>query len=270
MVDRDVCNVEATGSSPVRSNFMEQKIYFKNSGGIRLCGILSDASKNNKRSIIILCHGFASSKDGHTPSTLQKILNRKNISTFRFDFFGHGESGGAFEEITISEAVGDLLNAINLVKKHGYSKIGLVGSSFGGIASMVAASKSSDVSLLVLKSPVSDYRKLQVLRMGKEGIEKWKAKGFVEVYGRKLNYSFFEDIKNNDGYEAAKKISIPTLIVHGDADDVVPVEQSIKTSKLIKNCKLAIIKGADHNFGDEKNFERALRIISGFVFRNFN
>ncbi len=247
---------------------MEQKIYFENSNGNKLCGILSECE--NTKTIVILCHGFASSKDGHTPPALQQILNKENISTFRFDFFGHGESRGDFEDMTISEAVDDILNAISLVKKRGYSKIGLVGSSFGGIASTIATSKSKDVSLLVLKSPVSDYEELQILRMGKKGIEKWKTKGYTEIYGKKLNYSFFEDIKNNNGYDAAKKVSIPTLIVHGGADDVVPVEQSIKISKLIKNCKLEIIEGANHDLSDETDFENALAIISEFIFKNFS
>ncbi len=266
-----------------------EKIYFENSNGVKLCGLLSepvrltetakindfrvqettvsctDAYKLTPVSVIV-CHGFGSSKNGSTPPALQEIFDRNAITTLRFDFFGHGESGGNFSEITISEAVDDILNAIKFLKKRGYDKIGLAGSSFGGISSTIAASKSEDLFALALKSPVSDYYELERLRMGDKGIDVWKRKGYVDYEnGMKLKYSFFEDFKNNNAYEAAKRIKIPTIVVHGDADDVVPVEQSVKLSKIIKKCRLEIIRGGDHNFSDNNDFNKAVVIISEFM-----
>jgi alpha/beta superfamily hydrolase len=66
--------------------------------------------------VIILCHGFTTSKDSSTNIELEQKLNSKNIATLRFDFFGHGESEGDFKNITISEAVDDILNAIKYLK----------------------------------------------------------------------------------------------------------------------------------------------------------
>lgn len=51
----------------------------------------------------------------------------------------------------------DILQAVEFIKQSGHQKIGLVGSSFGGMASIMAASKTPDLSVLALKSPVSDY-----------------------------------------------------------------------------------------------------------------
>jgi len=42
---------------------MFKKIHFKDSAGVKLCGILSGASDNSSNPIMILCHGFTSSKD---------------------------------------------------------------------------------------------------------------------------------------------------------------------------------------------------------------
>ena len=80
-----------------------------------------------------------------------------------------------------------------------------------------------------------------------------------------MKHTFFDDIKNNNGYEAAKKITIPTIIVHGDTDELVPIEQSRKTAKLIDNCRLEIIKGADHGYTKPEHFEKMIELISGFV-----
>lgn len=251
---------------------MQEKLFFENTKGSKLCGILSDSTSDKSRPIIILCHGFTTSKNGSSYIELEKILNKNKISTFRFDFFGHGESEGKFEDITISEAVDDILNAIKFLKSKGYFKIGLVGSSFGGMAGLLAASKT-DLFVLALKSPVSDYLGKLLAEKNRYPVETWKEKGFtyhINSKGKKfrLNYSFFEDAGKVSGYEAAKKIKIPTLIVHGDKDKSVPVEQSKKIASLIKNCRLEIIKGCDHKYSKLEDFKKMLDLISSFIIEN--
>lgn len=204
---------------------------------------------------------------------LEEILNEYGLSTFRFDFFGHGESEGKFEEITTSEAADDVQNAINFLKESGYKKIGLVGSSFGGMASIIAASKTDDVYVLALKSPVSDYIGMSLARHNEQEIKNWEEKGFIDITGvddekRKLNYSFYKDAERINGYDAAKKIKIPTLIVHGDKDETVPIEQSKRTASLIENCRLEIIEGGDHKYSREEHFEKLLDLISKFIIKH--
>ncbi|MGD2245201.1 MAG: alpha/beta fold hydrolase [Candidatus Aminicenantes bacterium] len=253
---------------------MKDKIFFENSQGTRLCGILSNPTNDQKKPIIILCHGFSTSKDGRTFVRLEEMLNDKEISTFRFDFYAHGESEGNFEEITTSEAVDDVRNSIEFLKKSGYEKIGLVGSSFGGLASILTASQSDDLYLLALKSPVSDYKSMAHTRRSEEEINDWKNKGYIELNNvdeesRRLNYSFYEDAEKVDAYEAARKIKIPALIVHGDKDETVPIEQSLKTARLIDDCRLEIITGCDHYYSNPEHFEKLLNLISGFIVENY-
>ncbi len=95
---------------------MSEKIYFLNSKGDKLCGILSNPRTNKNGPIMILCHGIPSSKDNFTSTHLEKLLNEKNIATLRFDLFGNGESEGNFEEITISECIDDIMQAIRYIK----------------------------------------------------------------------------------------------------------------------------------------------------------
>lgn len=252
---------------------MKEKIFFKNSKGDKLCGILSNPTSDKNKAIIVLCHGFTTSKASKTYVKLEQLLNIAKVSTFRFDFLGHGESEGKFENITTSEAVDDISNAIKYLKELGYGKIGLMGGSFGGLASIMAASKTRNLFVLALKSPVSNYEEKTILTYSKRELRDWKNKGYKyfqnnEGKKMKLNYAFFEDFKNNDGYKASKKIKVPTLIVHGDKDESVPVEQSIKTAEIIENCKLEIIKGADHQCSVPKNRQRMLNLISGFVIEN--
>jgi pimeloyl-ACP methyl ester carboxylesterase len=249
---------------------MPEKLFFSNSKGEQLCGIISNPTVDKNKFLVILCHGFSTNKNAGTYLKLEKILNQKEISTFRFDFYGHGESSGKFEDITISEAVDDILNSIKFLKNLGYNKLGLFGSSFGGIASLIAASKTKELSFLILKSPVSNYEDLERERKSLPELKEWQEKGFSYYHSGKrgalkLNYSFFEDSKNNNGYDAAKKIKIPTLIIHGDKDSVVPIEQSKKTSRIIKNCTFKIISGANHDYGHPGEFEKMLDHVVEFA-----
>lgn len=244
---------------------MIEKVYFLDSKGNKVCGILSNPSLDCNIPIIILCHGFTTSKDNSTYTRLEQILNKENIATFRFDFFGHGESEGNFEDITISKAVDDIESAVQYLKAKGFSKLGLMGSSFGGMSSLMAASHSSDLFVLILKSPVSDYLEVEKLRKTPEEMEEWKVKGWIFHKDRKLNYTFVEDFANNNAYEVARNITVPTLIIHGDDDDTVPIEQSKKLASTIQNSKLEIITGADHKYTQPEHFDKMLNLISIFL-----
>jgi len=241
-----------------------EKLFFKNSNGNRLCGMLS--LTRDSKTIIILCHGFTSSKDGRTFRILEEKINTHDIATFRFDFFGHGESDGKFEDITVSEAVDDILRAIDFVKSRSYTRIGLVGSSFGGMASIVAAGESEDLFVLALKAPVSDYLGKIIAQDNRYPLQEWKEKGYMYHKGNlRLNYSFFEDAQQVNGFMAADKITVPTLIVHGDMDRIVPIEQSKKITAMIKDCRLKIIKGCDHQFTETTHYDEMIDSISRFV-----
>jgi uncharacterized protein len=237
---------------------------FSNSSGVELSGVLSGSGDT----CVILVHGFTSSKNSSTNIELEKRFNLQGIATFRFDIFGHGDSQGDFADITLSEAKDDILQAIEYVKSKGFTKIGLVGSSFGGNASILAAGESDDLFVLVLKCPVSDYVGKMVAQTDRYPLEEWKEKGFYLYRGeRQLNYSFFADSEKIDSYEYARRIKVPTLIVHGDVDVTVPVEQSKKLVEEISNAKLEIVEGAGHRFEGE-DFDVVVGMIEEFVIKN--
>jgi dipeptidyl aminopeptidase/acylaminoacyl peptidase len=249
---------------------MKDKVFFSNSRGFMLSGILSNPLDDTKVPVVTLCHGFSTSKDGRTYIRLEETLNREGLATFRFDFFGHGESEGKFEDITISEAVHDVFRAVHVLKDSGYSKIGLMGSSFGGMASLLSASELPDLNALALKSPVSDYLGLLIANTRGADIQNWKKTGSTSVTGSngqnlKINYSFYEDAEKIKSCDAIKKIKAPTLIVHGDKDKTVPLEQSIRCARMIADCRLDIIEGADHTYTQPRHFERMLSLIAEFL-----
>jgi non-heme chloroperoxidase len=61
------------------------------------------------------------------------------------------------------------------------------------------------------------------------------------------SYFCIKAFSETDTTEDLKKFDVPTLILHGDDDQIVPIAASaMLSSKLVKDAKLKIIKGAPH------------------------
>jgi hypothetical protein len=232
---------------------MEEKLFFENSNGLKIRGILLEPNEN-KKEVVILVHGYSSHKNGSSSKQMSQELEKRDINSFRIDLNGCGESDGNFSDHTISSAADDVSCAIELMKKRRYEKISLFGSSASGITVMAAALKYPEIKRIGLKAPVSDYPTQKMRKMGKEGIEKWKKEGFNYYSSRdkgkiKIKYSFYEDAKKHVMYDQAKSIKCPVLIIHGDADFTVLLEQSQKVVEKFPDAKLIVLKGADHGLG---------------------
>lgn len=251
---------------------MGQKVTFKNSKGDRLVGIFS-GSTDTTSPIVILCHGSTTSKNSSSLVKLAEILDKNNISTFRFDFFGHGESAGNFEDITISEILDDVDRAIVYLQEKGYKKIALMGSSFGATAVILAAQKHPEIFALALKSPVVDPKRFDELKRSTEEFENWKKTGKTtydptDPKKTKINYTFFEDYQKYDGFKSASNIKRPVIIVHGGSDPEVPVSDSITVSQVFPNCQLKVINGADHRYTKPEDFSLMLKFLSDFIIKH--
>ncbi len=207
-----------------------KKIVFQNSLSQKMIGNLDDHGKDF---VVVHCHGYGTNKDSETATALQKTLGKENISSFAFDFSNTGESECRKEDLTVSMGIDELKSAVNQLKELGFKNFALSGSSFGGSVVLNYASEDSSVKAIALKAPVSEWPSIKVSRGSNLRTEK-----------------FLEDAEQYTVYDKTSKIKCPTLILHGDKDETVPIGQSKKTCKLIKNCQLEIIKGADHKLAD--------------------
>ncbi|MEM5429658.1 alpha/beta hydrolase [Cupriavidus oxalaticus] len=80
-------------------------------------------------------------------------------------------------------------------------------------------------------------------------IDAWWAQGMQG--GHKNTYDSIKAFSETDFTEDLKKIDVPTLIIHGDDDQVVPIDAAGRASaKLIRNSKLIVYPGAPHGLTD--------------------
>lgn len=249
---------------------VEEKISFEDARGSTVVGILTRPVRGDG-GLAVLCHGFLSGKDSTTNRMLTDRLTAIGIGTFRFDFFGHGESDGPFEEITVSRCAAQLEMVLDRVRERGVSRPSLVGSSFGGLVALAAASRGQALERMALRCPVVDYPAIWKERLGADGMSRWKKENRIPHYaepGRwiKLNFPFYEDLKNFDILASAPSIIVPTLILHGDEDEYVPYVQSTLLDRELGGEKdILLVPGADHGFTRPEDFRRMLDEITGWI-----
>jgi pimeloyl-ACP methyl ester carboxylesterase len=99
--------------------------------------------------------GFKSDMAGTKAETLAVWARERGQGFVRFDYSGHGRSGGAFEGGTISRWLGDVLAVIDQVTN---GPLVLVGSSMGGwLALLAARARAERVAGLLLLAPAADF-----------------------------------------------------------------------------------------------------------------
>jgi hypothetical protein len=244
---------------------MEEKVYFKTSDGLKLCGILS-VPKNKTQKCIILCHGIGYHKDEDEDlfRNFARRLYDTGFSVFRFDFRGHGESEGKSVDMTIMGEKMDLEAAVKFLQNKGFKEFGILSQSFaGGAVSFYSPIHQDIIKALVFWNSVIDYTEENkptlpwtVKYWGKPAFERTEKFGFTEIGGTKLRVGkrFMEEIRVLKPWRELIKLSVPVLFVHGDRDNYVPVEGSVRCAGMMKNAKLEIIHGADHGFHEKAEF----------------
>ena len=249
---------------------MEEAITFHDSQRHRIAAILSTPDEPTTR-LAVLCHGFLSGKNSTTNKTLTRLLNGRGIATFRFDFFGQGDSDGPFEEITTTLALHQTHAALDLVSARGFKEVGLVGSSFGGLVSILAAAQRDDIACVALKCPVVDFAEELRVTFGPEELARWRATDTIRnIMGGpdriRLRYAFYDDCLAHIAYGPAEQITVPTFIVQGERDECVPLHQSRRLYEAIRGPKrMDLLPDADHQFTREKDFHQMTVSISEWL-----
>ncbi|HET7909669.1 MAG TPA: alpha/beta fold hydrolase [Nitrospira sp.] len=252
---------------------MEEPVTFKDQQGHLVSAILSRPSQDSC-AVAVLCHGFLSNKNSTTNKTLTRLLNEAGVATFRFDFFGQGQSEGLFEDITVSLAVGQADAAIALMRSTGYDTIGLVGSSFGGLAAILTAAQRQDVASLALKCPVVDFGEELRLEFGPDELARWQSTDTVPNFMGgadrvRLKFRLYEDCLRHIAYEPASRIVAPTLIVQGARDELVPLHQSQRLLEALRGRKrLEFLPEADHQFTRGEDFRAMTAAITEWLVRD--
>ena len=214
------------------------------SEGLTISAVLHLPANANP-SCIIASHGLLSSKDSDKFVALGERFSREGMALLRFDFRGCGESEGTLEQSTVTARISDLDSAIQFVWSHPdlKNRIGLLGSSLGGYVSLIKAATAKEVSAVVTWAAPFHL----------DGIDSKKdAEGMPS-----LGKAFMKDRKKHRLLPLLPRVS-NCLVIHGEADELVPVDQAWEIfHHLGPNKEIHIIEGGDHRLTDPGHRQRA-------------
>lgn len=218
--------------------------------------------------LVIIGHGVTGNKDRPWAVGLAEALDEAGINSLRFSFAGNGESEGDFGDCTISKEVKDLKAIIDAADDEGYHRICYAGHSMGGAVGVLSAVKDERIALLISLSGMVYTKKFCETEFG----DQTPGKGCMwEDEDCPLSQAFVDDMNKIDNVLAkTEKVEVPWLIVHGDADDVVPVDEGREIYQAAYEPKdLYILEGVDHVYSDD-GLEKMTTVVVGWLKEHSN
>lgn len=230
----------------------------------KLFGILHTPDLSNPVPGIIMCHGFTGS---HTEAhfffaKIARQLCCQGYAVLRFDFWGSGNSEGAFSDMSIHTEIDDALGALEWLKNQpeiDSEKMGVIGLSLGGCVAACVAGLSPDIKSAVLLSPV--------------GVPDEDFASFLPaVYEERttpalyVGNAFRESLKVVRPFEIIKNTNSQVLLIHGDNDETISHKRSDEYESILlgndKYVEKVIIPDADHTFAIRTHEDQVISLIS--------
>ncbi|MGM9475140.1 alpha/beta hydrolase family protein [Pedobacter sp. GSP4] len=231
-----------------------------------IIGDITFDEKNPNAPIILFVHGFKGFKDWGAHNLVARYFASNGFRYIKFNLSHSGVPVNdpkdvtdmeAFASNTVSKELYDLNAVLDFIgKAYGATtKINLIGHSRGGGLSIIEAANDLRINKLITWSAIADFSSL----WKKEQETEWKKNGKIFVTNARtkeqmpLNLTLLKDFEENAAtlniVEAAKRINIPWLIIHGDDDVNVAFETAQQLADANPASRLVKIEGANHVYG---------------------
>ena len=219
---------------------------------------------------VVWLGGFHSDMAGTKAEALDGWAAEKGRAFLRFDYFGHGQSSGAFRDGTITRWRDDALAVIDTLC--GGPQI-LVGSSMGGwIALLAALARPEKVKGLLLLAPAPDFTETlmwdimpvdirnEILHRGE-----WMRPSEYEA-PYPITRALIEDGRKHLLLGGAIPVTCPVRILQGMKDPDVPWEHAVRLAEhLDGNPVLTLVKQGDHRLSTPDDITRLRETLEGLL-----
>ncbi|WP_370515407.1 alpha/beta fold hydrolase [Paracoccus sp. S-4012] len=203
---------------------------------------------------IVFLGGFNSDMQGTKALHLDAWARAQGRAFLRFDYSGHGESGGRFEDGCIGDWLEDARGVIDAVTEGPQV---LVGSSMGGwIALLLARERPERVAGLVGIAAAPDFTEAgfwaefsaeERAALMRDGVV-LRQSDYGEPYP--LTRRLIKDGRRHLLMDAPLGLPMPVRLLQGTADAEVPVDWALRLLDRAegRDLRLTLVKGADHRF----------------------
>ena len=217
---------------------------------------------------IVFLGGFRSDMTGTKAIALEAWAHANGRAFLRFDYLGHGQSSGRFEDGTIGRWLDDSLAAIDTLTT---GKLVLVGSSMGGWLSLLVALKRPErLSGLVLIAAAPDFTERMLLKgLSPEDRATLQREGRLErpsQYSSEpsvFTWKLIEEGRNHLVLDKKLALPCPVRLLHGQSDPDVPWEYSLQIAEHLDAPEVitTFVKGGDHRLSTPADIARLIAIV---------
>lgn len=240
--------------------------------GKLIIGDITFDDKNPHTPIVLFVHGFKGFKDWGAHNLVARYFAANGYRYIKFNLSHSGVPADypkdvtdldAFASNTVSKELFDLTAVLDFIEKS-YGKdvqLNLIGHSRGGGLTIIESANDVRIHKLITWSAIESFNSL----WKKDQETEWRKTGKIEVTNARtkekmpLNVTLLEDFEANaetlNIINAAKRINIPWLIIHGDEDVNVPFETAQKLAEANPGSRLVKIEGANHVYGASQPYE---------------
>ena len=217
----------------------------------------------------VLClPGFNSAMAGTKFTALAAWAQSAGRDLLRFDYFGHGESGGDFEAGTVTRWRSDVLAVLDALTQ---GPVVLVGSSMGGwLACLAAMARPRRVAALVLIAPAADFTQAllgpSLPEEGRTAIARdgrWVRPSRYDAAGYPITAALLEDGARWSILPGPVSIEAPVRILQGGADPDVPWRHALELANVIKgpDVVFTLIRDGDHRLSRPADIARLIAAV---------
>lgn len=243
-------------------------------GGPPVRGDLRVAEGTKPKGAVVIVHGFKGFRTWGPWPALARALALAGHAAVNFDFSrnGIGPDGeftalDLFRENTHTREQDELRTVVDALASGGLTgrkirRVGLLGHSRGGGASILHAAEDERIAALVTLAAIADIPS----RWTRQQLAAWRRGDNVWIENQRTKQKmpiapeYWADVQANrdrlDITAAAARVTQPWLIVHGDADATVPVQDAQTLFAAAgDDAELMRVEGADHVFGVKHPYE---------------
>ena len=224
-----------------------------------------------KKLYIIFLPGFMSDIEGKKPQTLFKFAKKNKLGFLSLEYTGHGKSSGIFTKGNISIWSNDTKKIIKkIVKKNNFI---LVGSSMGAwialnqfeyfksqIKGFLGIGSAPEFLTRLMWNKFTENKKRELLKSGKILIKNGS-------YEYPISLQLIKDGRKNKILHKKIKSKINVTMIHGQKDEVVPVNFSRLVLKVFSKAKkkAVILKNGDHSLSSQNSLKKIVKELNAIV-----
>src|SRR5271169_1842833 len=223
---------------------------------------------------VVFLEGSRSNMNGAKALFLEEYCRRQARAYVRFDYFGHGESSGDFEDGTIGRWVEDAIAVIDQLTEGPQI---LVGSSMGGwflllaalvrkarIQALVGIAGAPDATEDLLWPRLDSAQRNELLMTGSVTLP-----SEYDPVGYTYRLSMIEDGKRHLVMRAPIALDCPVRLLHGLRDGSVPWQTSLRLAERLvgRDVTVTLVKDGDHRLSTGPDLVRLAATLDELVSR---